>query len=384
MKKLLLALALTAGFAASVQAQSSVVVYGTLDAGFRRDDTGNTALNGVTTGLVSNTLTSDRLGFRATEDLGDGKRAFFQLETGIVPFTRNTGNAGSGNGAATTNDTPGSLITTRRESFLGLGDAKLGTLQVGSMYSLGFNYSIWADVTGVNILGADLSQATAVNSTADTTGATSGVTTSAYKMNANSQKYVSPRTNGVQVTLYNVTNAIAASGAGKVQAAEVDYIRGNFEARGMYEVKQVATSGPITKHTSVGAGAGYNFGIAKVRAATQRGTLDSTSASGNGVVTVTKLTAIAPATPVLDVWGGYVMLSENSAGSMYSSTADSTARASYMVAGATYKLSKRTNVYAYYAGLDNKDSTAKFGRSSAVGTATFDPNSMGMGIRHSF
>jgi predicted porin len=193
-------------------------------------------------------------------------------------------------------------------------------------------------------------------------------------MNANSQKYVSPRTNGVQVTLYNVTNAIAASGAGKVQAAEVDYVRGNFEARGMYEVKQVATSGPITKHTSVGAGAGYNFGIAKVRAATQRGTLDSTSASGNGVVTVT----------VLDVWGGYVMLSENSAGSMYSSTADSTARASYMVAGATYKLSKRTNVYAYYAGLDNKDSTAKFGRSSAVGTVTFDPNSMGMGMRHSF
>jgi predicted porin len=252
------------------------------------------------------------------------------------------------------------------------------------MYSLGFNYGIWADVTGTNVLGADLSQATAVNSTADTTGATSGVTTSAYKMNANSQKYVSPRTNGVQVTLYNVTNAIAASGAGKVQAAEVDYVRGNFEARGMYEVKQVATSGPITKHTSVGAGAGYNFGIAKVRAATQRGTLDSTSASGNGVVTVTKLTAIAPATPVLDVWGGYVLLSENSAGSMYSSTADSTARASYMVAGATYKLSKRTNVYAYYAGLDNKDSTAKFGRSSAVGTVTFDPNSMGMGMRHSF
>jgi len=72
------------------QAQSSVTVYGTLDAGFRRDDTGSN-LNGVTTGLVSNTLTSDRLGFRGTEDLGGGQRAFFQLETGMVPFTSNNG-----------------------------------------------------------------------------------------------------------------------------------------------------------------------------------------------------------------------------------------------------------------------------------------------------
>lgn len=78
MKKSLLALVALGAFAGVAQAQSSVTVYGTLDAGFRRDDSGSN-LNGVTTGLVSNTLTSDRLGFRGTEDLGGGQRAFFPI-----------------------------------------------------------------------------------------------------------------------------------------------------------------------------------------------------------------------------------------------------------------------------------------------------------------
>jgi len=76
-----------------------------------------------------------------------------------------------------------------------------------------------------------------------------------------------------------------------------------------------------------------------VRAATQRAAMDSTSAAGvcsdAGIVTVTKFTIIAPVSPLVDVWGGYVLLSENAAGFMY----------------------------------------------SAVGTASFDPSSTGIGMR---
>jgi len=389
MKKSLLALVALGAFAGVAQAQSSVTVYGTLDAGFRRDDTGSN-LNGVTTGLVSNTLTSDRLGFRGTEDLGGGNRAFFQLETGMVPFTNNNGRAGAGAGYATDNNTPGSFVTTRRESFLGLTDSKLGTLQVGSMYSLGFNFSGYGDATGTNILGTDVSHATVVSNATDTAAATSvGGTTSSFKMNANSQKYISPRISGVQATLYTVTNVASANGAGKVAAAELDYVLGKLEARAMYEVKQVATSAAsntITKHTTMGIAAKYDLGVVKLGISTQKGDLVSTVANvvgQTGTVTVNKFTAIAPASPVVDIWGGYVTLSENAAGSLYSNSG-STATAAYMVAGATYKLSKRTNIYAYYAGMDNKETTAKFGRGSAVGTATFDPSSMGVGMRHSF
>lgn len=391
MKKSLLALAAMGAFAGAVQAQSSVTVYGTLDAGFRRDDTGATATNGVTTGLVSNTLTSDRLGFRGTEDLGGGKRAFFQIETGMVPFTSNNGRAGAGAGYATDSNTPGNFITTRRPTFLGLSDKTLGTLQVGSMYSLGFDFSGYGEVTGTNILGTDLSHATAVSSTTDTAAATTvGGTTSSFKMNANSQKYISPRIQGAQVTLYNVTPATAANGAGKVVAGEIDFVQGKFEARAVYEVKTIATSATgnvSTKHTTMGIAAKYDLGAVKLGVSTQKGDLVTTTAGAvgqAGTVTVNKFTAIAPVSPVVDLWGGYVNLSENAAGSMYKA-AGATASASYMVAGATYKLSKRTNLYAYYAGMDNKDAAGKFARGSAAATtANLDPSSMGVGMRHSF
>jgi len=391
MKKTLLAVAAMTAFAGAAQAQSSVTVYGSMDAGFRRDDTGATATNGMTTGLQSNTLTSDRIGFRGVEDLGGGKTAFFQIETGMVPFTVNKGTAGSGTGLATTSDTPGSFITTRRPTFLGLKDNTLGTLQFGSMYSLGFDFSGYGDATGTNILGTDLSQATVVSSLADVTGATTvGGMTSSFKMNANSQKYISPRFMGAQATLYNVTPATAANGAGRVVAAELDFVQGKLEARAVYEVKQVATSatGNIsTKHTTMGLAAKYDLGVVKLAVSTQKGDLVSTTAGAvgqSGTVTVNKFTAIAPVSPAIDLWGGYVNLSENAAGSMYKA-AGASASATYMVAGATYKMSKRTNIYAYYAGMDNKETTGNFTRGSAASTtANLDPSSMGMGIRHSF
>jgi len=391
MKKSLLAIAAMTAFTGVAQAQSSVTVYGTLDAGFRRDDTGALATNGVTSGLQSNTLTSDRLGFKGVEGLGGGRNAFFQVETGMVPFTVNKGTAGAGTGLATTSDTPGSFITTRRPTFLGLTDKTLGTLQVGSMYSLGFDFSGYGDASGTNILGTDLSHATVVTGLADTTGVTTvGGTTSAFKMNANSQKYISPRFMGAQATLYTVTPATAAVGAGKVVAGELDFVQGKLEARAVYEVKQVATAAAgniIKKHTTMGLAAKYDLGVAKLAVSTQKGDLVTTTAGAvgqAGTVTVNKFTAIVPASPVVDLWGGYVNLSENAAGAMYKA-AGASASASYMVAGATYKMSKRTNIYAYYAGMDNKEATGNFTRSSAAATTSnLDPSSMGMGIRHSF
>ena len=86
MKKSLLALATMGAFAGAAQAQSSVTVYGTLDAAVRVNDTGATAVNGKTTNIAGGTTVTDRLGFRGVEDLGGGRTAFFQLETQILPF----------------------------------------------------------------------------------------------------------------------------------------------------------------------------------------------------------------------------------------------------------------------------------------------------------
>jgi predicted porin len=89
MKKLLIATAALAMVAGTVQAQSSVTVYGLLDMGYAAQQTKatNTTNAGITTKTqaigASEGLAASRLGFRGTEDLGGGLKADFVYELGI-------------------------------------------------------------------------------------------------------------------------------------------------------------------------------------------------------------------------------------------------------------------------------------------------------------
>jgi predicted porin len=86
MKKSLLALALLGAFAGA-QAQSSVQIYGNLDLGLvKRTDTG------LTIGKRAN----NTLGFKGTEDLGNGLKAIFQLEMRYEPDTGTTETGANG------------------------------------------------------------------------------------------------------------------------------------------------------------------------------------------------------------------------------------------------------------------------------------------------
>ncbi|MES2017554.1 MAG: porin [Pseudomonadota bacterium] len=78
MKKSLLAVALLGAFAGVAHAQSSVVIYGNLDLGMikRTDQT-----------LAIGKRANNTLGFKGTEDLGNGLSAIFQLETRYEPDT---------------------------------------------------------------------------------------------------------------------------------------------------------------------------------------------------------------------------------------------------------------------------------------------------------
>ena len=87
MKKSLVALALFGAFAATAQAQSSVQIYGTIDAGVAKA-TGSSA--------IVTKRDNNKLGFKGTEDLGNGLKAIFQLEiryesdTGTIENTSGT------------------------------------------------------------------------------------------------------------------------------------------------------------------------------------------------------------------------------------------------------------------------------------------------------
>ena len=79
MKKSLLALALSSTFGLAA-AQSSITMYGLLDAGISYSDA-NTA--GALVKLDSGQSASSRFGFKGTEDLGGGLKINFQLEQGM-------------------------------------------------------------------------------------------------------------------------------------------------------------------------------------------------------------------------------------------------------------------------------------------------------------
>lgn len=78
MKKSLMALALFGAFAGVAHAQTAVQIYGTIDAGFIKR-TGSTLNIGK---RASNTL-----GFKGTEELGNGLKALFQVEMRYEPDT---------------------------------------------------------------------------------------------------------------------------------------------------------------------------------------------------------------------------------------------------------------------------------------------------------
>jgi len=87
MKKTLLAAALLAGFAGAAQAETSVTLYGIVDIGVGYQQikglSGSGSDKASKFGLANGVQNGSRWGLRGSEDLGDGLRAVFTLESGF-------------------------------------------------------------------------------------------------------------------------------------------------------------------------------------------------------------------------------------------------------------------------------------------------------------
>lgn len=134
MKKSLIALAALSTIAGSAVAQSSVSVYGIIDMGYNSTKYENnnnvTGANGKTSTMGAlSALSSSRLGFRGTEDLGGGTSANFVLELGFL------GQGHGGVTAASTGSTTGSNLDTTADKAriftVGLSNKDLGTVRIG-------------------------------------------------------------------------------------------------------------------------------------------------------------------------------------------------------------------------------------------------------------
>ena len=98
-------------------AQSSVEIFGVMDVHLNSARSGATRL----TRLEDGGSAASRIGFRGSEELGDGWRAHFMLEAGVTPDT----------GMGTI---PGPSLAFTRQSFVGLS-APWGHIDMGRMYT---------------------------------------------------------------------------------------------------------------------------------------------------------------------------------------------------------------------------------------------------------
>ena len=117
MRQLFIA-AVAAGICSGACAQSSVTVYGRIDMSANWLNFESTATKPSST---LKTLTSDAslLGFSGTEDLGGGSRAYFKLEHGVQIDTG-------------VQSSPTAFWN--RETYVGLGSASAGSVQLGSQW----------------------------------------------------------------------------------------------------------------------------------------------------------------------------------------------------------------------------------------------------------
>lgn len=185
MKKSLTALAVLAATSGGAWAQSSVTLFGTVDATlkFGRGTVADRNYMG------SSGLTSSKLGFRGTEDLGGGMTAGFHLEAGVNNDDGTGAATDANNQALPTPSAPAGTqgLTFNRRSTVSLSGG-FGELRLGRDYTPQFmNHTVF-DPFGTN--GAATSF-TLLGSAA-VYGATGGSTTGPAVRASNSIGYILP------------------------------------------------------------------------------------------------------------------------------------------------------------------------------------------------
>lgn len=365
MKKSLIALAVLAASGAAM-AQSSVTLYGRLDAGLastKTESTGAVPVASLTqTGINSSDLNSTFWGLKGSEDLGGGLKAIFKLESRFQMDNGSIAAATSGVGPANT--------LFEREANVGL-EGSFGSVKLGRAPT------VFDDLQGSvnNVFGSNFKTAQNV---ADGTGVRDYLGT----MN-NSIKFNSATYNGfsgaVQLAFgENKTTASTSTvngltgqnnTAGKATDAlslTLKYAAGPLMVGyGYQEEKQaqpVATTAQDKREFNLFA-ASYDFGVAKLTAdyATAKDAARKDKAYQLGVIVPVGAFAIA---------AGYNK--EKSTGTGLAELTGS----GYNLVG-TYDLSKRTTLYV---GLE--DTKIESGTTGAI-TEALRTNVVG-GVRHTF
>lgn len=214
MKKSLLALAALGAFASAAHAQSSVTLYGIIDAGLTYV---NNVKGSSLFAMQSGILQGSRWGLKGSEDLGGGLKTVFQLENGFNTFTGKLGQGGLDFG---------------RQAYVGLSSTSFGTVTIGRQYDTIDDYVQPATLNGN--WGAYFSHAGDIDNTDN-----------AYRVN-NSVKYASPSYNGLTFGgMYAFGGVAGAFGENSMFGLGAAYSSGPMYLTAAYEYNR----NPVTQFT---------------------------------------------------------------------------------------------------------------------------------------
>ncbi|MDN7180659.1 porin [Caballeronia sp. SEWSISQ10-4 2] len=371
-----------ASLSASAHAQSSVTLYGIVDAGisYIKTTTGNRY------SLLSGGLSGNRWGLRGSEDLGGGLRAIFQLESGFAIGTGKLAQGGREFG---------------RQAFVGLASERWGTLELGRMYD-----PVVDLVQPLSADGAGGSVPFATPGDVDNNDFSARV--------SNAVKYLSPFYSGLQFeALYAFGGVAGSTGQGYTYSGAVSYSNGPLKlaAGYMQATNANAATGKRTGWTSGSTDALFEggainaayqsahvLGIAQAAAQYQLGAFTLGAGYSNARYTsdgestfgtterfnTGRVYAFYRSTPSLRFGLGYILTA---------ASGDTSAHYNVVSAGSFYQLSKRTDVYltGAFQRASGTQRTASGGTQRALATissygidGTGTQEIITVGLRHRF
>jgi predicted porin len=373
MNKKIIAGAIFGMLSGAVYAQSTVTVYGLIDAGLvverqglALDPVSGLGKGKTTAKLDGGVINGSRIGFKGTEDLGGGLSALFTIESG---FTGDDGQSGQGK------------TLFGRQSFLGLTGG-FGTIKLGRFYSVLDNTLGATDPFGLglagranNLMGAAGNNAVAgyasrfnnlaQYSTANLSGFTADVQYAFGETAGSSSK---GRSWGVALNYVSGPLAIRVAQQQSNNLKSTASAAGVLSATGIPEYEHKAT------HTALGGT--YDFGAAKLHAAyvlNKRAVLESTTQYKSDDMLIGVSVPFGASKLMLS----FVNKKDKSNVANYAANADQ------LGVGYTHELSKRTTVYAAYAVIRNKGANAVYTVGNATGNGS-GKQALNVGVRHAF
>lgn len=353
MQKKLIALAVAGLVSLPAMAQSNVTVYGVADVYLKSTWGDGKRINGVDAGGEN----GSRLGFKGTEDLGNGLKAIFDFQFGTLNLDQATG------------------INSTRYSFVGL-QGGFGTVVAGRLQTPGYYSSYYFDPGKAHFFSAY--QRLGVGIAKGGVGATINTGWNSSSRQDNAVAYMLPEFGGLKTTLAYAFGEQDGDSVGQekrqgMAAVGFDYANGPIKASYTYQ-RVDNISGKSADQQEHFIGASYSFGMVKVLGSWQNAKVDPVigSAQTDKLWSVGAQVDVGPSGHISV---GYAKADVDAAGGDGKG---------YTLAY-EHSLSKRTHLYAGYGRVLNGDATTQFNFREKFAIANGKSvSTVGFGVSHMF